>query len=146
MFESLKKVRAWVSVDGTWDTGANGPESQSRGAGSSLCPVHLHDLRLLLRKLSSGQRKIPIYGTCRHVASPPIQRQSGRRLRKTGEASSCFGQGRDRWLRQCSELCQSLPKEHSVNRIFSSDWPGSDETIPQGFFRVARRLKSRSFF
>jgi succinate dehydrogenase / fumarate reductase iron-sulfur subunit len=26
MFESLKKVRAWVSVDGTWDTGADGPK------------------------------------------------------------------------------------------------------------------------
>ena len=26
MFESLKKVRAWVSVDGTWDTGQNGPK------------------------------------------------------------------------------------------------------------------------
>ena len=26
MFESLKKVKAWVSVEGTWDTGANGPK------------------------------------------------------------------------------------------------------------------------
>ncbi len=26
MFESLKKVRAWVSVEGTWDTGENGPK------------------------------------------------------------------------------------------------------------------------
>jgi succinate dehydrogenase / fumarate reductase iron-sulfur subunit len=26
MFDSLKKVRAWVSVEGTWDTGENGPK------------------------------------------------------------------------------------------------------------------------
>ena len=26
MFEVLKKVKAWVSVDGTWDTGMNGPK------------------------------------------------------------------------------------------------------------------------
>ncbi|MBS0624747.1 MAG: succinate dehydrogenase iron-sulfur subunit [Verrucomicrobia bacterium] len=26
MFEALKKVRAWVSVEGTWDTGQNGPK------------------------------------------------------------------------------------------------------------------------
>ena len=26
MFEALKKVRAWISVDGTWDTGSFGPK------------------------------------------------------------------------------------------------------------------------
>lgn len=26
MFDALKKVRAWVSVEGTWDTGQNGPK------------------------------------------------------------------------------------------------------------------------
>ena len=50
MFDHLKKVDAWIELDGSYDLGP-GPHISERGRARALCVFPLHDLRLLSRSL-----------------------------------------------------------------------------------------------
>ena len=54
MFENLKKVHAWIEVDGAYDRGP-GPKVSPQTPRDSIYSQHLHDLRLLHRILSPGR-------------------------------------------------------------------------------------------
>jgi len=55
MFESLKRVKAWIPIDGSYDLG-EGPPRGARNAGKSLSTFALHHLRKLLGSLPASKR------------------------------------------------------------------------------------------
>ena len=78
MFEALKRVQAWVPIDGTHDLGP-GPRSAPEDAGDRLQAVDLHDLRLLPRGLPAGPRRERVHRPRGDLAGAPLQ------LHPTGE-------------------------------------------------------------
>ena len=52
MFDNLKKVKAWIDIDGTHNVG-EGPLMSDKIRANALCFIRVHDLRLLSGSLSS---------------------------------------------------------------------------------------------
>ena len=60
MFEALKRVKAWIELDGTHELGP-GPRESQRAAGGALPALALHDLRLLPRGVPAVQRLVALH-------------------------------------------------------------------------------------
>ena len=56
MFESLKRVKAWIPIDGTYDMG-EGPKHGGRRSGKGLSAFALYFLRRVPRSLSASERE-----------------------------------------------------------------------------------------
>ena len=78
IFENLKKVKAWVPVDGTYDLGS-GPASVSRNAGSRLPALALHLLLLLHGGLPAIHRVNRLRWRSHHLAGAAVQYTPDRR-------------------------------------------------------------------
>ena len=72
MFEALKRVKAWIQLDGTHNLGP-GPRQSPERPGGALRALHLHDLRLLPRgvpQITAGQR---LHRRRGHQPGPAVQ-------------------------------------------------------------------------
>jgi len=111
MFDALKKVKAWVPIDGTYDLGP-GP-------------------RMPENKRQWGQRQIELHRTGRHLASPSLQLASDRRLPCGRTFGSAHGRRWPRTVRKRTKLCRSLSERHSAHDVYRCDEPSDDASLVQ---------------
>jgi succinate dehydrogenase/fumarate reductase iron-sulfur protein len=133
MFESLKRVKAWIPIDGSYNLGEGprvAPETQEKAYPLSRCIT---------------------CGNCLEVC-PQVNghHQPGAAFQYAphgcdacqGTAACRDGGRRHRGLRQCAELRQGLPQGNSADRITCRNQPPGVETGTAG---VAGRVESSSF-
>ena len=90
MFESLKRVKAWIPIDGTYDLG-EGPRMAPEAAGKSLSAFALHHVRKLSGGLPAGERQQQIHGRRDHQPGAAFQHASDRRDACEGALQASMG-------------------------------------------------------
>ena len=125
MFEALKKVRAWISIDSANDLRAFGPR---------ISPEVQEALYVLSTCMTCGccsescpqvNEKSPFMGPAamsqvRLFNSNPIGK-----LEKSERLRAVMDEGGHSRLRQRPKLRQSLSEKYPPDRIARLDWPGS---------------------
>ena len=127
MFESLKRVKAWIPIDGTYDLGEGpriSPEVQEKGYPLSNCITCGNCLEVC--------PQVNDHSDFQPGAS--LQHASHRENARRGTAPSRYGSRGHRRLRQRAKLRESLPQGHPPYRIARRSKSRSVETSP---FRLA---------
>ena len=117
MFDALKRVRAWIDIDGTHELGPGPRES----------PEHQQERYPLSRCMTCGccVEACPQYGDASRPSSAPFALNAVRlydmhpsgALHKTAAPRVGDGRGRRRRLRQGPELRRGVPEGHPARRL-----------------------------
>jgi succinate dehydrogenase/fumarate reductase iron-sulfur protein len=115
MFESPKRVKPWIPIDGTYDLGEGppvSPEIQEQGYPLSNCISCGNCWRF-----APGQRAQQIRRRGHHQPGPALQHASHGRDEQKRAACGTDGPRGHSGLRQRAELRACLPQEHSIDGI-----------------------------
>ena len=116
LFENLKKVKAWVPVDGSYDLGP-GPRVTMEDAGKGLSAVELHLVLLLHGSLPAVQRRHGIRRRGRHLASAPVQHASHRAGSEARAVVGTDGRRRNPGMRLRAKLRRDLSQGNSADHV-----------------------------
>ena len=132
LFENLKKVKAWVPTDGTYDLGP-GPRQTAARAGRSLSAVALHLVLLLHGSLPAVQRQDRIRRRSHHFAGASVQQSSHGSSAQGRTPEGADGRWRHPGMRLRAELRRSLPQRHSADQVHRRRRRPSDVAGGEGF-------------
>src|SRR5215472_2497091 len=131
IFENLKRVKAWVPIDGTYDLGA-GPRVSPQEQEWEY-PVTLHLLLLLHGSLSPVQRANRICRRRDHRPGPPVQSASHGSSSQARTPAGAHGRWRHPGMRFWPELRGGLSQRYTPHDSHLRHWSRSDEAGNQGF-------------
>jgi cyclophilin family peptidyl-prolyl cis-trans isomerase len=117
LFHNLKRVKAWVPIDGTYSLG-EGPNRIARQAADPLQAQRVHVLRLLPRGLppvhleeDESKWDTAFLGAAPDQPGPPLQRARDRQAAQGRPPRRPHGPGRRQRLRQRQNCVKVCPKE-----------------------------------
>ena len=125
MFDALKRVQAWIPIDGTYDLGP-GPRMAEAERQAGLRVLPLHHVRQLPRRLPAGQRPLQLHRRRGDRAGAALQHPSDRGDERGRAPRGAHGRRRHRRLRQRAELRARLPEGDSADDRDRRDVSGDD--------------------